>query len=452
MAHKLTLEQRIERAHVRFMRHPKFALASGVFVLGKTEVIDREEAFNRGLPIPTAGTDGWDTFYIREWCDQFDDKELAFIIIHENFHKMYKHSFLWQKLYEEDPMIAGQACDHVINLQIVESDPNEELVSFPMLRDKDGNKLPIRNGCYNEEFRGMDAGQVFRAIKKKQEQEEKECEGEGKGKGKGKQYTQKSFDDHRKAGSGNEGDGQRDGDEKDDNGNSVTQHLTKEQMQALQEKIEEAVRQGVILSSKLMGQGAGGLDRSIRDLLEPKIDWRDVLKEFIISNCAGKDVSSWKRLNKRYRGLGLNLPTSEAHNAGHIINGIDTSGSVGQELLKEFLSENKALCETLNPERYSLLYWDSYVERAEEYLFGESQDMAGKTRPRGGGGTDPNAVCNWIRENVKEKEKINAVVIMTDGYVPGWGNWQGLEHIPVLWLIVGDNNAVPTHGVSVKVK
>lgn len=445
----LPLEKRIERAHVRFMRHEKFARLSGIITLGKTEVTD--DPIGNG--IFTAGTDGWDTKYNRDWCDQWDDKELAFIVLHENFHKALRHTEVWLHLYKENPRLAGQACDHVINLKIVEMDPHEDMVAFPRVRDKDGKKTERRCGCYDERFVGMDAGQIFRILKKEEEEGEEEGDspegeeeggegGESKGKkesdkqGEGKdKFTQESIDEHSAR-------------EKDDQGNTVTETQKRE----MAHKIDEALRQGAILAKKLAGQGSGNVDRSIDELLEPKVDWKDVMDEFVTSSCAGKEMSSWRKLNKRYQSMGINLPIMIANAAGHIITGIDTSGSVPSELLKEFVSEGKGICEAINPEMYTMLYWDSVVENAETYVGGERNDFEKKTRPRGGGGTDPNAVCNWIRENIKDLSSVNCVVIMTDGYVPGWGDWTNLEHIPVLWLIVGDSDAKPTRGIVVNIR
>jgi hypothetical protein len=38
---KLTAEQRVERTHVTLMRHKDFCLFSGMFMIGKVEVLDK---------------------------------------------------------------------------------------------------------------------------------------------------------------------------------------------------------------------------------------------------------------------------------------------------------------------------------------------------------------------------------------------------------------------------
>ena len=80
MKHKLKAEQRIELVHVSLMRSPEFALFAGLFMVGKTSVVD--------IPI-TARTNGRDAQYGRGFVDSLSDKELAFLVMHENMHKAY---------------------------------------------------------------------------------------------------------------------------------------------------------------------------------------------------------------------------------------------------------------------------------------------------------------------------------------------------------------------------
>mgnify|MGYP007090465083 CR=1 FL=1 len=55
---KLTVEQKIQKAHVSLMNDPKYCLYSGIFMLGKTTVSD---------DVSTACTDGINTIYGRKF-------------------------------------------------------------------------------------------------------------------------------------------------------------------------------------------------------------------------------------------------------------------------------------------------------------------------------------------------------------------------------------------------
>ena len=96
---KLTAEQRIERTHVSLMRDKDFCLFSGVFMIGKVEVSD---------VIPTACTNGKDVMYGRSFVDALNDKELAFLVLHEAMHKAYRHLLVWENLAKEDPRLASK--------------------------------------------------------------------------------------------------------------------------------------------------------------------------------------------------------------------------------------------------------------------------------------------------------------------------------------------------------
>ena len=72
-------ERKLQKAKISLMRNPKFALLSGVLMVGKTSVVDG---------IPTACTNGRDEKYGREFVKSLRDQELGFLIAHEASHKM----------------------------------------------------------------------------------------------------------------------------------------------------------------------------------------------------------------------------------------------------------------------------------------------------------------------------------------------------------------------------
>ena len=151
----LDAERRLKKIKISLMRNPKFALWSGMLMLGKTEVVDN---------FPTACTNGRDEKYGRKFIEELDDKELAFVVLHENLHKAFRHLFIWRKLWEENPKLANAACDYVINLMIVESDPNESVVAMPR---KEGKVY----GLLDPRFAKMNAKQEFDILKKEQQQQ-----------------------------------------------------------------------------------------------------------------------------------------------------------------------------------------------------------------------------------------------------------------------------------------
>ena len=74
--------------------------------------------------MPTACTNGRDETYGRAFVDSLNDAELRFLILHEVYHKLYKHLTTWEWMYKKDAQLANVACDHVINIKI--SDDNTD--------------------------------------------------------------------------------------------------------------------------------------------------------------------------------------------------------------------------------------------------------------------------------------------------------------------------------------
>ena len=389
-------ERRLSKVKISIMRNPKFALWSGLMTVGKTSVVE---------DIPSACTNGRDEQYGREFIKKLDDKELAFVVLHETLHKAYRHMTTWKRLHDEDHHLANLACDYVINLQLVDMDKDELLLAMP--KRPDGKPL----GAIDERFRGMNAKQIFDILKEEQE------EGGGGG-GEG-------FDEHDWEGASS---------------------LSEEDKKQLEKEVDQAIRQGIIAEQKVVGKGGGRMGRDLADLVEPKVDWREVLREFVKATCNAKDTSSWRRVNRRYLSSDIYMPSLIGERVGHLVIGIDTSGSVGNAELAEFLSEVQSIAKDVHPDKVDLIYWDGEVAGHEEYSASQVDSIIDSTKPAGGGGTDPTCVMEYMKEKAIKPE---AIIMLTDGYI---GNWGDEWNAPILWTIVGNNRDYAPVGKTIHVK
>jgi predicted metal-dependent peptidase len=96
---------------------------------------------------------------------------------------------------------------------------------------------------------------------------------------------------------------------------------------------------------------------------------------------------------------------------------------------------NKAIT-SVKPDRVDILYWDTSVAGHETYT-GSKQSITTATKPKGGGGTDPDCVPKFIHD--KKLGKADAVIMLTDGYMTSDASkWAGLG-MPILWCIIGSN-------------
>jgi len=397
-------ERKVQKAKISLMRTPKFALLSGILMVGRTIVDDN---------VPTASTNGRDEKYGRAFINELSDKELAFVIAHEASHKMYRHLTTYRKLYDENPSLANQACDYVINLMLKDMDTDESVISMP--KYKKGEKKGEHMGLIDERFRGMNSKQVFDILK--EEQKGKEA-GEGDGDG--------GIDEH-------DWDGAKE--------------MTDQEKKELERDIDQAIRQGLMAEQKIAGKGTGGLHRELEEILTPKVDWREVLREFVKATCHAKDTSSWRRVNRRFLSTGTYMPSMIGEKVGHIVIGVDTSGSVGGKELAEFLAEVQGVAEEVNPEKVDLIYWGSEVEAHEEYEGSEVANIVSSTKPVGGGGTSPSAVSTYLTE---KKIVPECIIILTEGYVGSdWGSdWTA----PILWVLVGGNTDVSPNGKTILIE
>jgi len=338
------------------------------------------------------------------------DPQLRFLVLHEVGHKMYRHIHNYQHLHKLDPQLTNMAMDYVINLQIMDE-------------NKNGFVEWIEGGCLDEKYRGMNTEEVFKLLY------DDTSSGDGDGDGgrspstTGGQNTVvgKPFDDHDFEGA---------------------KEMTDGEKQELERDIDEAIRQGHMVAGKLGNRGK----RNLGELLEPQIDWREVLREFIASTCAGSDYSTWRKPKRRLVGQGIYMPSTYSEQVEELVLAIDTSGSIGDRELSVFLSEIKSICDTVKPSLVRVIYWDTEVCRDEKYETHELDTLVKSTKPRGGGGTDVECVPKYMAEH---GIKPQAVIVLTDGCLyGGWGQWT----CPVLWTVLDNKTAKPSVGKIVHVK
>ena len=388
-ASQLSALNMIERAHVELMNHKDTMEYAGVIMVGKYKVSE---------DVPTAMTNGVDCIYGDEFIRKLSESDRRGLIMHENLHKTFQHTFLWKHLYEQNAKIANQACDYVINIIIKDLDKKSSgFVTLP------------QGGLYDERFRGMSSQEVFDIL----------------------------MDEREEGGSGGDGDGD------DEEGAGLDSHdwsdLPKDKQDEIKKEIDQAIRQGALMAGKL----GGNLSRELGELLQPKVDWREQLRDFVTSLADGKDVSTWQRVNRRWLQHDMYMPSTLSETIGRIVVGVDTSGSCF-DALEPFLSELQSICATVKPDIVDLIYWDTEVAKHEIYDREKQDKLVQSTKPAGGGGTDPSCVPAYIEANKLNPE---CVIMLTDGYVGTWGTW---KH-PLVWCIVGGNKATPTVGASIYV-
>lgn len=390
---------RIKKAHVGLMRHPETALYSGVMLMGVSEVVDTNSF--------TAYTDGVNKKYANGFLETIKkDSQVRGLVLHENLHVALKHIQRGVSMYKHDRKVANMAADYVVNdiihnIKGCVQGTDERIVELP------------EGALQDAMFHNWSMKEVFDyLIRNNPPSDGGESDGS---------YSP-SADQHDFEGS---------------------QDVTYEQAKEISQAIDRAIREGGILAGRM----GGNTPRAITDMLEPKVDWKAALMEFVTSSTKGVEEASWRKMSKRYLANDMYVPGYETDTIGEVIVGIDTSGSIGGKELNEFASELASVCMTCCPEKVRVIWWDASVHGEQVFESGDYNNIAGLLKPLGGGGTHVGCVSEYINAN---KLTADAVIILTDGYVEDNVQWN--INTPTLWMVTQNKSFEPPAGIKVLIK
>ena len=382
-------ETRLKKAHVALMKHPETALYSGVILMGENSVIEEKT---------TAYTDGRNKRYSREFISKLTDQELRGLVMHENLHVAFKHIPRFKKEFKAEPMLVNASADYVVNDIIMN------------LKDKSFCSLPS-GGLYDAKYHNWSVREIYNDLKKQQEEDKKS----------GKSITKY--------------------DTLDEHDFESAEGMSDEDVKELEGKIDRALREGGILAGRMGSK----LPRSIEDLLTPKINWRDVLKEFVSSAMRGADEYTWRRFNKRLMVNDLYMPSLENETVGELVVAIDTSGSIGSAEITEFASELVSICDVVTPSQVRVLWWDTEVHGEQIFMPSNYANIKELLKPQGGGGTEVSCVSRYINE---KKIQAEATIVFTDGYLESDIQWN--IQSPTLWLVTQARDFIPPMGKVIR--
>jgi predicted metal-dependent peptidase len=423
----MSAEVKIQRAHITLMKHPETAMYTEFFLMGKSS-IDKD--------VPTAYTDGFDKVYGEKFINSLDEKYVRGIVMHETLHIVLKHVIRFKTEFKENRILANMATDFVVN-DVINS-----------LNDKNIAVLP-EGALYDEFFHNWDTREVYDYLKKNSKTKPKPqfsapCDSSGDG---------------GEDGDSNEPNSPSDSDdgvtevEVDVNGKKYTYHefdehafdkvigeMTPEEIDKLNESIDRTLQSSGVLA----GTMGGNLPRNIASLLEPKIDWAEVMREFVTNSMRGSDEYTWRKFNKRMMANDLYMPSQENENIGELIFANDTSGSITDEMITRGATELASVCELVNPSKVRVLWWDTEVH-GEQVFEDNYQNISKLLKPMGGGGTRVSCVSQYIKDN---NIKAEAIVVFTDGYLETNITWD--TSTPTLWVVTENRNFKPPFGKLVK--
>ena len=421
--------------------------------------------YKENKDIPTAGTDGETIYYNPEYLESLSVEEQTFVFAHEVCHIAFNHIL---RSEGKDPELWNIATDGVIN----------------QFLKRDGLKM-AKGGVDIAEAINYDAEQLYeKLLQEKQQRQQQQQNGQGNGQN---QQGSQQQNQQQSGGSGQNGNNQQQSQPQQQNGSSQSQdqqqnvgHDTHSMWeQAVKKHKEEQEKSGKkeSLLDKLLGknkkekektelekkqeelEGMGEKDafkknledkkkqleelkeaiskqasqagtstnrdvRTVNDIgtAKPIVDWRYVLREAI------KYDVDWSYKNASLED-GVVVANLEEQPMPETEIVLDTSGSINEVLLKNFLRECKNILQhtKLKVGCFDTEFYGFHEIRTEEDI----ENM----RFEGGGGTDFDVAVGAFSRRVENK------IIFTDGEA-------SMPDMPLdaIWIVFGGERINPKGG------
>ena len=355
---------------------------------------------------PTAATDGRNFYYNKAFINKLSVKKLEFLFGHEILHCVFDH---FGRCGSRDRQLANIAQDYAVNQILVD--------------ERIGDKITEVQICYDSKYRGMAWEEIYDELYEKAEKISMSSLLDQLG---------DLLDEHI-----NE-DGNAPGKEEEKQGKGKPT-ISKEDAQRIKDEIKEAMIQSAAAAGA--GKTPAGIQRMIKDLTEPKMDWRQLVRQEIQSII--RNDYSFSRPSRKGMHSGAVLPGMKQDTTIDVAIAIDMSGSIGQEDATVFLSEVKGIMDQYQDFKINLWCFDTDIYNHKEVTHDNSHDLI-EYEPQGGGGTDFDINFQFMLENGIDAKKF---IMFTDGYP--CGSWGPEDQVDTIFIVKGNKTAQSPFGQTV---
>lgn len=247
--------------------------------------------------IPTASTNGKYIKFNPEFFLSLTASERVFLLLHETMHCALLHMV---RLNTKKPVRWNIACDHVINLMLIEQ----------------GYQMP-KGGLADPAYKGMSSDEVYALLPE-------------------------SADTQSMPG-----------------GLDIT---SPDDDAALTESMKEILVRAAV-QSKMQGDKVGCIPGEIQiyldRLLRPKLPWKTILNRYV--RALAKNDYTFKKPNRRFFPEHY-LPSMHSEKLIDIAIAVDTSGSVTTADFTAFVSEITQLFRVMKPEKLTIVQFDVSIK------------------------------------------------------------------------------------------
>jgi predicted metal-dependent peptidase len=342
--------------------------------------------------LSTAATDGRTIFFNREFFMKMSVKQVEFVIAHEILHNVFDHM---HRVERRDRNIWNIAADYCVNGQLV--------------RDKIGDhNVPDIKIFHDTKHYGKSSEQIYDEIFN--EMDEKQLAALGQ-----------LLDDHI--------------DWSEDKGDGRPSY-SKDELKQIRDEIREAT----VAAAQAAGAGnvPASVARMIQEFTEPKMDWREILRQQIQSTI--KNDFTFMRPNRKGWHMNAVLPGQNYQETIDICIAIDMSGSISDAQAKDFLGEIKGIMDEYKDFKMKLWTFDTRVYNEADFDSYNMYDFL-EYKCKGGGGTDFDANWEYMKNNDIQPKKF---IMFTDGYP--CGSWGDEVYCDTVFIIHGNDSIVPPFG------
>ncbi len=348
----------------------------------------------------TTATDARSFYYNRDYINSLSIEQTQFVLAHEALHCALSHFARRQHRVKHRWDLA---CDYAVN---------------PLLT-KDG-LTPPPGTLLLDEFEGMTAEEIYPSIDENNDEET---------------LDQHMYDPEKK--NDTSGHNQQ-ADENEAGGSSSEKAEAADSGAAPQpEPLSETERQelGVRWQQNLAGAAqqalqagklGGAMGRMVDHLLQPQLPWRMLLARYLTS--MGRDDYSLMSPSARREGPAIFPSLRSAQIQLTVV--LDTSGSINDTELNEFISEVNAIKGQINA-RIILHSCDDHLSSTGPWIYEPWDEFSLPTDLQGGGATSFVPAFEWAQQ---QNIPPDLLVYFTDaeGEFP-----QHEPSFPVVWLVKG---------------
>jgi predicted metal-dependent peptidase len=348
----------------------------------------------------TMATDGKRILFNPAFVDKHSNAHLKGVVAHEVCHVMFKHHL---RRGERDQNNWNTAADYAINSILIDA----------------GFSLP-EDGLIDLAWRGQSAEDIYRALF--QDQPEPPATGQKagdespEGDDKGGDQGDAQGSDQKTAENGGSQDApvhptqSSEGQPVDMQGHGVVidgtnddgSALSASDIQEQEDKWTEIVLNAAMISGEA-GKEDSPFKQHIDMLRRPQVDWRSVLRRFLLDG--RPSGTTYRRLGRRSRAVGVPLPSRRADVGGEIAVLLDVSSSVDDEMFAQFCEELQLITAEFDITSHVI----KFTHHVRDVQVVEAGDEIDRTRFYGG--TNTRGAFQYVDE---EGLDVDGIIVFSD--------------------------------------